>query len=456
MFRGSLPNDLCRIIREQASYWTDVTDVYVGCSGNFTIERTLADAGFKLHGNDIQTYSSAIGAYLSGQPFRCVVEQDYDDRFGWLNEYMDTPEGTLATILLAQGMLQGVNNLENLFYERMRVEYKRDWERLHSKTIEKIQALDVKLESYFNGDVLDFVKATPKDQAFVTFPPFFAGDYESQFKGLDMVFDWDRPNYEILDENGIQELLDGISSHKHWLVGNNVRREELEQYLVGRVQTGNRGVTIWVYASDGPKRIVMPRQTVEPIKIPHIRKEEVLGDKLTLAPLSTQQFSALRSRYMNANIKPGTPSLALAVLCDGVFIGACAYSYAPTLSNWSGHVDMPTVYLLSDFPVSGTAYKRLSKLIVYAAMSKEARMLTDRGANKRFRSIVTTAFSPRPVSMKYRGIMKVLNRTQLGEADPSKSPAENYVSSGYSINYGNSFGDWTLEEALSTWKAKHL
>ncbi|MEU1390906.1 MULTISPECIES: hypothetical protein [unclassified Nonomuraea] len=42
MFHGSILTDMCRIVREHVSLWSDVTDVYNACCGNFTVERTIA------------------------------------------------------------------------------------------------------------------------------------------------------------------------------------------------------------------------------------------------------------------------------------------------------------------------------------------------------------------------------------------------------------------------------
>jgi hypothetical protein len=80
--------------------------------------------------------------------------------------------------------------------------------------------------------------------------------------------------------------------------------------------------------------------------------------------LTSGQFAALRSAYMNANIRPGAESLAVAVLVDQALVGVFAYSWAPTLGNWAYHLpQQPTVYMLSDFPVSTSRYTKLSKLV---------------------------------------------------------------------------------------------
>lgn len=69
---------------------------------------------------------------------------------------------------------------------------------------------------------------------------------------------------------------------------------------------------------------------------------------------------------------------------------------------------------------------------------------------------MTTAFTKRPVSMKYRGLFQLLNKKQLpgvdeGETDMSKI----YYNSGYQLNYGAPMGQWTLAEGLELWKKKH-
>ena len=114
------------------------------------------------------------------------------------------------------------------------------------------------------------------------------------------------------------------------------------------------------------------------------------------------------------------------------------------------------MYLLSDFPIAPTKYKRLAKLVLYAALSRESKMLAERLTNHRICSLVTTAFSKNPVSMKYRGLFRLLNKKELpgvedGETDMSKI----YYNQGYQLNYGAAMGEWTLADGLAMWKKKH-
>ena len=122
-------------------------------------------------------------------------------------------------------------------------------------------------------------------------------------------------------------------------------------------------------------------------------------------------------------------------------------------------IDPHTVYLLSDFPVAPSDYPRLSKLVLYAALSVEAKRLMERLANVEITGLLTTAFAARPVSMKYRGLFTLQTRKPLdvkkeawGQDIPDDDP---YYSQAWMLNYWSATGRWTLDEALTEWKKKH-
>jgi hypothetical protein len=190
--------------------------------------------------------------------------------------------------------------------------------------------------------------------------------------------------------------------------------------------------------------------------IERIGKDDNIGDTIKIIELKSENFRALRSQYMNPYIKPGSETSSYGVLVDNKLIGVYAFSASPTLSNWDKHIETPTMYLLSDFPIAPTKYKRLAKLVLYAALSKESKLLAERISNKRMRSLVTTAFSKNPVSMKYRGLFKLLNKKQLDGVDENETDMSKiYYSQGYQLNYGAAMGQWMLKEGFAMWKKKH-
>lgn len=446
MFRGTIPQDMRAIIQEIVRSW-DCSDVYVGCSGNFTVERVLQELGrFTIHGNDVTVYSTLLGGYLAGKPDAITVREEWKEEIGWLEEYLKTPAATIATVLLCTRMFEGLGKGHNPYYARMQAAWQTQWPTLHEKTLKKVEGSTLKLASFFPGDVCDWVPTIPQEAGVICFPPFFAGDYENMFKKLEQAFTWTAPTYTEMDAERRQGLLDSIRSKRYWILGTHVRQEgpEWEAQLRGMVQTTNRGVPIYVYASSGTSRIVKPRQELALVKNPRLGPEQAIGDRMGIAEVKMAEFASLRSQYMNKHIRPGMPSASYAVLVDGYIVGCFAVSVAPTMANWDIYLPGPHAYLLSDFPVDGTQYPRLAKLVLYAALSQEAKLLFERVARKRIRGICTTAFSQNPVSMKYRGLFDLMKRKEAQDGLHK-----------FQLEYGSAAGRWSLQDGLKEWKAKH-
>jgi hypothetical protein len=268
------------------------------------------------------------------------------------------------------------------------------------------------------------------------------------FKKLGIVFGWDEPEFGELTDQVLETLYQKVTSKRHWLFGTDTPQEQYADRLIGLAQTSNRGLPMYVYASDGPKKLVQPRQKVDPVFSTRLSPGDVIGDNIRISVLSAGQFAALRSQYMNAFIKPGAESGAYAITVDGKMIGVFAISTAPNPSQLSSP---DTIYLLSDFCVAPTSYPKLSKLVLYAAMSTEARQLFERVARKRVRSLFTTAFSKHPESMKYRGIFKLHDRKE----NPDMVEGDEHYGRKYKLNYKGDAGRWTLADGLKLWKTKH-
>lgn len=236
-----------------------------------------------------------------------------------------------------------------------------------------------------------------------------------------------------------------MMTKRYWLFGTKERVPEFEPYLRGMAKTTNRGVPIYVYASTEKRRIVTPRQRIAPLMIPHLGPDDDLGERLSILPITYPQFAAIRSQYMNHNIRPGRPDMSYVVLCDGVIIGAFAIQCADGAMDMNTYLPTPHVFLLSDFPVANTKYARLAKLVLYAALSREAQLLYERVERRRVRSMVTVAYTDNPVSMKYRGLFRLLIRKEAGNKSPHK----------WELVYGAEMGKWTLAEGFEEWKKRH-
>jgi hypothetical protein len=459
MFRGSLPADVQRILAEAVKAWGTDT-IYVGCSGNFTVERALSSIGdFKHHGNDVTIYSSALGSYLAGQPFALSLKPNTP--FPWLADYMKTQEDQVATVALSTRLVDSMKTSGetkyNAYYERMGGAYENQFQVMHGKTVTRLKTLEMRLVSYFHGDVMDFVDTVPQGGAFIVYPPFYAGDYTNMFKKLDLLFEWPHPSFKELTDELLKTLYEKVTSKKDWLFGTDTPQKDYQDNLIGIARTTNRGLPMYLYASHGNKRIVTPSQAAEGVMNARLSPGMEIGGKMTLSVLNYKQFQGLRSQYMNAFIKPGQATEAYGVLVDGYLVGVFAVSTAPN----PGSIHEPSrIYMLSDFPVAPVDYPRLAKLVLYAAMSKEAKLLYERVAKRKISMIYTTAFSKHPESMKYRGILKLNNRKEKLDEGEKKDKnvdgnANEYYARKFELNYVGQVGTWTLQEGLALWKKKH-
>lgn len=452
MFRGSIPADGQRICADVISRWSS-SQVFVGCSGNFTIERALHNLRDtkQFHGNDVTLYSVIVGRFLAGEQFSLTVNPELAD-WQWLADFTQNAASATATVMISTRMLEGLGKT-NAYYQRMNEGFKAQFPAMHAKTKAKLLALDFRLASFFAGDVLEFASKAPPKAGFVSFPPFFASDYEKMNANLERMFpDWGKPDYPLLTEERRNTLIERIQSFDDWLIGTHIPQKELHDKLIGIAQTTNRGVAIHFYGNSPIRRVIRPAQQVEKRPIAKLGGQTI-GNTMQLAKLTTEQFQMLRSKYMAAGIKPGMAVCPIAVLVDKQLVGCFAFN-PPRSSSHPANVPEPTVYLLSDFPISESKYPRLSKLILYAALSKEAQRIAQSMMKKRVNGVLTTAFSQNAVSMKYRGLFDLVKRVRNEPTDSDKL-GDQYYAQPFMLNYATTLGQWTLQEGLEIWKAKH-
>ncbi|MGW3563068.1 putative antirestriction adenine methyltransferase [Streptomyces sp. NPDC000941] len=431
MFQGTIPGPMRSIVRETASSWPR-GEVYVPCCGNFTIERSVAGMGFELHSSDVSIYTSAVGRWLTKQPVGIRLREESAEQLHWLARSLDDGVGTVATLMLGTRFLASVGR-EGLWNARVVRSYRDQWKVKHAETVQRLSAADVELASYTVEDVRSWLLRVPREAPVCSFPPFYGGGYEKLYEPLDTHFTWDAPEYEPLSDADVVDVLGAITDRPYWLTASNHDLPELHRYLRGVIKATPRAAPFYVYASDAPTRIVAPRQPIEPVKAPRLRVGDELVGPLKLAMLKPGQFNALRSQYLNPRITPGAANLAVAVK-DGAGRVLGVFAMAP--SSYTPD----EAYLLSDFAVAPTDYPRLSKLIVLAATSSEARLLCQRAFSRRIRAVSTTAFSNNPVSMKYRGLLRLTKRGPSNEGGWK-----------YQLQYQGAMGEHTLAEALEKW-----
>jgi len=441
MFQGTLPADALSVISPVVKGW-GCEDLAFPCSGKFTVPRSLMDLGVRMHGNDVTLYSCALGSYFSGGDVE--VRPRHGLGLEWLEPYLGTALDRVAAVLVFSEYAEAwIKRGTVPFYRRLAGAARAQFEEMHRKVGDKLTNNNFELASFFAGDCVEFVKSLPESTGIITFPPIYKSGYERMFKNLHACLDWPAPTYQVFDDARLNTYLEMITARPFWIYGaqSPIDHERLEGRFLSKVQTTNRGTKFFLYASSGdPSRLVTPHQKLEPLLFPKLGQGEPVGEVLSMVPLTTGQFATLRSQYLDPSIAPAGAMLRLALLADGKLIGAVAFDRCKF--QLSG-VEPPSIYLLSDFSIG--AAPRLSKLVAASALSRECQLLLEQAFSRRIRSVVTTAFSDHAVSMKYRGVFKLLCRkdAEAGDHHPFK------------LSYGGDIGKLTLAATLAAWRKKN-
>ena len=413
------------VLESAAAQWKGL-DVYVACSGNFTVERILSRCGVgRIFSNDVSIYSCALGWYLAGtpRPFR-VIAPDFD----WLAPYVSPGPELISSLLLLGEMLKVSG--DNPYAKRLTSEYRRRWPELHSKTVERVKrATECRIIcEYAAVDCRVFLSNANRDAVCISFPPTYKGGYERLFKKLDAMFDWPRPKYEIFSPEDFEQFSQTVRSFRHWMISSDAEQPALVSRHVATVQTSIRSKPVFMYCDQAAHRLALSHQELAPNPWAPLTGEVVECPQVVR--IDVKVLNSIRSQYLNPHIMPAAPQRCYAVLSAGKLLGAFGVSHG------QGYLPCD-VYLMADFAIRPTPHKRLSKLILAALLSKAVQIDLEQWTCCRIKVVGTTAFTQKAVSMKYRGLFEVHNR---GE--------------GY-INYMGQAGRWSLQEGFEWWKSNH-
>lgn len=426
MFIGAINHKLRNFFWE-ISPTLDGRDIYVGCSGNFTVEQIISRRcpATRIHSNDIALYSSLVGFALTGREFDIKIKES---EYLWLGDYMRRGPDKIASLLLLMEVLKFEK--ENAFALRMKQHYLMNWQTLFDTTLKKVEKAlsSIRIEDYTTVDAHDYFPRP--DGVSVGFLPTYVGGYEKLYERIEEIFDYERPAYALLTEERREETVRRMTQGDYILYDDR-KRQDLP--CVARVdQFGRRAV--YIYSSMDFERGLFRRKPAE--KVPRFRllgvDEEIpasAGIKIVKTDNPTIQH------YRNLYLKKGIETAA-GDMCFLVFVGGGLFGFL-IFKSYSKQGKPGEVYLLSDFVAPSRRYPRISKLLLLATLADEMKTLLEEHTISRVKSVYTTAFTDKPVSMKYRGVFELVKR---GE--------------GF-LNYRGEFQNYALKEALETWKKKY-
>lgn len=444
-FVGSVPHEARAVIADALKPYRDMPEperpnVYVGCSGNYAIDKICAQRGFRIHSNDVSLYSSLIGFIATGvELWKPTLKDEMLKSVLW--RYGDSPRESLAKVMFA--MACGDYVAQKNDYERMMLErYLQKASEFMDSTLEKFEKTDMfsfHAEDYFYGDFRDSIeRATERDLVFA-FPPTYKGEYEKLYKFVNDAFDCPPPEYRMFDPDKAAECFADVLSRKQAMIYTDQRHASLEGWLRGALELSGGKHEIYLYSSFAKKggsavfigdlggRDDAPRTTLLPSAY-----EPKESDVPSIRVVPSNDVLHYKRLFMSARVNYSKgEDLCLEFGLDGKAFGWASFS------TMLGTRQQGTIFEVSDF-VMNSNVRHLSKLLIKMLLSRDARQAIMRRFFVSYSGIQTSVYTPRPVSMKYRGVFQLIERDEKA----------------HKLTYVGYFGDKSMAEIYREWWKK--
>jgi hypothetical protein len=400
MFVGSVPQQVVeQILRVSKRDWW--TEAYVCCSGSFRVDGALKSKWpeLKVHSNDISLLSVALGRLAIRDPLIFT----FTGRLAFIEDFLTgrAPLERVSAILVAMEMARysGNNEYAGVHWTHYQAAFPKFLDKANKKIGEFL--VRSRVDSF---SVCDFrihaARAVRSGGCIVAFPPTYKGGYERMYKLLDQNTEWERPAYDIWDPAGIEEWITELANAgARYCVFADQRFEELKPSLEF-LQPTNK--PIYVYANFEGSSLRRRSNNATPFRYQPVVPQHLRHDTaVTIAVTDGPRMNYLKDVYLAKHIYHVAGMFNFLVYLDKKLAGGIIMSR----SKWG---DTESIYMLSDFSV--TREGRISKLIAGLAVSEEIMRWVRTRLLQDVRHIFTTAFTDKPVSMKYRGVFALHSR----------------------------------------------
>ncbi|NTV02455.1 MAG: hypothetical protein HGB04_06670 [Chlorobiaceae bacterium] len=405
MFTGSVPQE-ARTLFQGLVDSIGKREFYLGCSGNFSVDKVIARLGCVVHSNDVSLYSKLVADILLETDTELkVLNADLKQVFaGW----GDTRYKKLAMVMYAMKLSKFAsrkNDYEKLFYDA----YLDGALGYYEKTVKKLEsgALDFRIKSFTFSDFLDFLKKKEGSGGIgVSFPPTYKAGYEKIYKFVEESFEYERATYELYDPADSERVFGDMLRQDENIFCGDQWFEGLQEYVVGKIMLGSGKHPLFVYSSvQTPKKFYYERSVAEvknTIPVLPVDYEFTPETKITAEVVPTSLITYFKHFYMSARVDyTGGGDFGVIVYADGKAFGFCAFSKQMST--------MTQCYLHSDF-VSRSDTPKLSKLLIQLLKTNEVRRVITRKMMHRYDGLKTSVYTDKPVSMKYRGVFELERR----------------------------------------------
>lgn len=405
MFTGTTPPEV-RILLHDIMKGANTNDVFVGCSGNFTVDRIMSAMGFAVHSNDVSLYSRLIADLLLGKDTEIeCVDKELNIAF---ESWEEGRFKKLAEVMFAMKVSQ-FHERKNDYQEEMYDAYLEQASSYYKDTVRTLEkAMEFKISDFYYGDFVDFLKKNKDRGVGICFPPTYKGGYEKIFSFVEKCFRYEHASYNVFDPKKagdvFRELLDGGRN----LIYCDREFKELDGWLEAKVDLGQGKHPVYIYSSVSRDKgyYIERKKNTKDSKIRIVPADYSFGRDtiISVEPCLVSDVNYYKAFYMADKVNYTTGGdLGLVFKADGLAFGFASFS--KRLSS------MSQIFMQSDFVVSSKT-KKLSKLLIMLVKSHDVRMIIARKLVDYYDGVKTTVYTKSPVSMKYRGVFDLERRDE--------------------------------------------
>jgi hypothetical protein len=396
MFIGSIPKKLITQILGNIHL---KPRVYIGCSGSFRTEHAIKNLmpDKQVYGNDVSLLSCAVGSLLTDQK----IDVEFSGRLEPLNQLRGDAVANTAAICLAITLARFKGN--NQYSQAHFAHIMRNLPEFYRIEREKLLRYTdgFTIDGFHAGDFHQQIDAArDNDGTVIMFAPTYKGGYENIYKFVNTSVNWTAPEYGMWDPENTEELIQRLlAERQNFAIVSDRRMENVEP----RIMFAGSNKPIYMYANDARSSLRRELKKSQPFRYRIVDSDAITAESVVeITLLTSQQLNFLKNIYLAKGINHKAGMMNFAVLVDGMLVGAFIFSmaqYGDKIHN---------IYMLSDFSTS--RHRKLSKLVPMLATSRSVIDHVNRQYIIDIKSVYTTAFTTKPVSMKYRGIYQLAKR----------------------------------------------
>lgn len=431
MFIGEIESDFRRFLALNREFFRART-LFVASSGNFGVEQLLGETAGAVHSNGISIYSHFLGHQLRGTGAAGTIA---DPAWAWLQPYFETNPG--AAVVLLYELLKWdpeKNHYSRRFYEALR----ETWDERFIETAKRIEGAKTRthLTTYRTSDPFEFLAVArdlDPEGVVVLILPLLKGGFGSSgvLQKLNKIIGWHAPAVARIAGAHKAELLARLKNFAYVLIDDADPAATDEPVMVKRKVDGKHRL---VYSNLSLARVlVAPHTGMKETNYPLLTVEDMARvtpeSIVTIKRVGSNEINFFRNLYLAKTIvfRDGTWSFCF-------FIDGKLFGFA--IANLDKYGDYG-LYMLSDFTIT-IERSKLSKLLLLLLQSTHFRDVVQELLMRPIPNLITTAFTDKPVSMKYRAAWELQKR---GVAPDGKK----------FLNYQTETGLHTDREAIVKW-----